>query len=73
MLTRYQFLLAAPTRREASDMNTRLRTILPCSLSVFASVVFPMTGAAQPAYSVIDLGKAPEPVLPEPYNQSSHP
>ena len=52
-------------------MNARSRAILICSLSAIASVLCPLSGAAQPAYSVIDLGKAPEPVIPEPYNFSN--
>jgi hypothetical protein len=52
-------------------MNACFRAILICSLSVFASVLTPLNGAAQPVYSVMDLGKAPEPVIPEPYNFSN--
>ena len=40
------------------------RTMLVCSLILCASVLLPLTGNAQPAYSVIDLGRAPEPVVP---------
>jgi hypothetical protein len=52
-------------------MNTPSRAILICSLAVFATVLYPLTGAAQPAYSVRDLGNAPEPIVPEPYNVSN--
>jgi hypothetical protein len=53
-------------------MNARPRTILICSVSLLmALLVFPLTVAAQSAYSVIDLGTAPEPVVPEPYNRNA--
>src|SRR5690349_20207216 len=61
-------LPSARLEREARDMKAHLRTILICSLSVVASLLSPLNGAAQPAYSVIDLGKGPEPEVPEPYN-----
>src|SRR4051812_41603712 len=48
-------------------MKSASRTILICLLSVCASVLGPRSVAAQPAYSVIDLGKAPEPGKPAPY------
>jgi hypothetical protein len=50
-------------------MNARARAILICALSVLASILSTLTAAAQPTYTVVDLGIAPEPVLPEPYNR----
>ena len=53
-------------------MNPISRTLTIGALSLFASLLLPLTGVAQPAYSVVDLGKAPEPIVPEPYNASNH-
>jgi len=49
-------------------MNTRFSTIFIGALWACASVLFPVRGGAQPVYSIVDLGRAPEPDVPEPYN-----